>query len=96
MSLSANAATATFALGFEIQGDRKARRVWYFLCTAAPVADSTKTKGDTVEANSISLTITARPIEVDDENLAIQAIASKGDANYETFLEKAPVVPTLA
>jgi phi13 family phage major tail protein len=33
-----NAAPVTFALGFEIQGDVKARRVWYFLCTATPVS----------------------------------------------------------
>lgn len=29
-----NAHVVTFALGYEIQGDAKARRVWYFLCTA--------------------------------------------------------------
>lgn len=88
-----NAEVKTFALGYEIQGDTKARRVWYFLCTATPVGQATKSKADSIEANSVSLTITARPIEINDKEV-IRAIASKGDTNYDTFFD-AVTLPTI-
>lgn len=91
-----NATPVTFALGFEIQGDIKARRVWYFLCSASPIAESTKTKGESAEANSIQVTITARPIKIDDENYSSHVIAYKGDSNYDTFLSSEPELPTIA
>ncbi|MFH1693473.1 MAG: major tail protein [Bacillota bacterium] len=88
-----NNETKTFALGYEIQGDSKARRIWYYLCTATPSGDASKSKADSIEANSISLSITARPIESGD-NLVIRVIASVGDTNYTTFLTSAPALPT--
>ena len=88
-----NAEVKTFALGYEIQGDTKARRVWYFLCTATPVGQATKSKADSIEANSVSLTITARPIEINDKEV-IRVIASKGDTNYDTFFD-AVALPTI-
>ena len=89
-----NSETKTFALGYEIQGDVKARRIWYYLCTATPSGDSSKSKADSIEANAISLTITARPIEAG-TNLILRVIASVGDTNYSTFLTTAPALPTL-
>lgn len=89
-----NSETKTFALGYEIQGDVKARRIWYYLCTATPSGDSSKSKADSIEANAISLTITARPIEAGN-NLILRVIASVGDTNYSTFLTTAPALPTL-
>jgi phi13 family phage major tail protein len=89
-----NAKTVTFALGYEIQGDAKARRTWYYLCTAAHTGDASKTKSDSPEANSISLTITVRPIETGDK-LILRRIASFGDTNYDTFLTTAPALPIL-
>lgn len=90
-----NAEVVTFALGFELQGDAKARRTWFYLCTASPINEATKSKADSVEANSISLTITARPIAIDTDNYTTHITASKGDANYATFLSVAPVLPVL-
>lgn len=83
----------TFALGYEIQGDIKARRVWYFLCTATPVGDASKSKTDSIEANSVSLSITARPIEAGN-NLIIRTISYTGNTGYSTFLTSAPKLPT--
>lgn len=83
----------TFALGYEIQGDIKARRIWYYLCTATPTGDASKSKADSIEANSVSLNITARPIE-SGNNLIIRAIANLGDVNYNAFLTSAPALPT--
>jgi len=88
-----NAETKTFALGYEIQGDQKARRIWYYLCTATPTGDASKSKADSIEANSIELSITARPIEAGN-NLILRVIAGVGDVNYNTFLTTAPALPT--
>ncbi|MCQ2798193.1 MAG: phage tail protein [Bacilli bacterium] len=90
----ANAPVVTFALGFEFQGDAKSRRVWYYLCNVTPISEATKSKADSIEANSVSLTITARPIEVGDD-LVTNCVASKGDSNYTNFLTTAPVIPTI-
>ena len=45
----ANAPVVTFALGFEFQGDAKARRVWYYLCSVTPIAEATKSKADSMK-----------------------------------------------
>lgn len=88
-----NAPVVTFALGIEFQGDAKARRAWFYLCTVAPINEATKSKTDSVEANSISLTITARPVNVGGDNYATHVTAAKGDENYDTFLTETPVIP---
>ena len=90
-----NAPVVTFALGVEFQGDVKARRVWYYLCNVTPINEASKSKTDSIEANSITLNITVRPIAINEEDYTTHAIASKGDSNYESFLTVAPVVPTL-
>ncbi|HOH58562.1 MAG TPA: hypothetical protein PLQ22_00950 [Bacilli bacterium] len=84
----------TFALGYEIQGDAKARRIWYFLCTASPVSDATKTKAESIEPNSVTLSITARSIEVGNLSV-IRTIAKFGDANYNNFFTSGPSVGTI-
>ena len=47
----ANIKPVTFALGCEIQGDVKARRIWFYLCNVAPISESSKSKADSIEAN---------------------------------------------
>lgn len=90
-----NAPVVTFALGLEFQGDVKARRMWFYLCTVTPVGEGTKSNTDSVEANSITLNITARPIEVNADTNVTYLVSSKGDANYNTFLTTAPTLPSL-
>jgi len=89
-----DAKAKTFALGYEIQGDAKARRIWYYLCTATPIGSASKSKTDSIEANAVSLTITARPIDVSGRPV-LRAISNNGDTNYETFLETTPALPVL-
>lgn len=91
----ANAPVVTFALGLEFQGDIKARRTWFYLCTVTPISEATKSKSDSVEANSITLNITARPIATNKDYLIIHVDAAKGDTNYETFFSAVPLLPTL-
>lgn len=88
-----NAPVVTFALGLEFQGDVKARRTWFYLCTCSPINESTKSNTDSVEANAISLTITARPISVGNDSYATHVTAAKGDSNYDSFLTNSPEVP---
>ena len=90
-----NAPTVTFALGVEYQGDVKARRVWYYLCNVAPINEATKSKTESVEANSITLNINVRPIAIDDNNYTTHRIANKGDGNYDAFLTTAPALPVI-
>ena len=89
-----NAPVKTFALGVEFQGDAKARRVWFYLCTVTPISESSKSKTDSVEANAITLNITARPIQTGNY-LTTHVISSVGDSNYGTFLDVAPVLPVI-
>jgi phi13 family phage major tail protein len=87
-----NSETKTFALGFEIQGDVKARRVWFYLCTASPAGESSKSKTESVEANALSLTITARPIQVGTSEIT-HAPSYAGSDNYATYLTSSPTLP---
>ena len=89
-----NHRTKTFALGYEIQGDAKSRRIWYFLCTASPVSDATKTKAESIEPNSVAISITARSIEVGNYSV-IRTIAKFGDTNYQSFFSSVPSLPSL-
>lgn len=91
----ANAKTATFALGLEFQGDAKARRAWFYLCSVTPISESTKSKTDSAEANAVTLNITARPIEVGDY-LITNTVAALGDSNYTNFLTTAPSTPVIS
>lgn len=92
----ANSDVVTFSLGLEFQGDAKARRVWFYLCTVTPINESTKSKTDSVEANAISLSITSRPIEVGNKYKINHIVANSTDANYSTFLTTAPVLPEVS
>lgn len=90
-----NAPVTTFALGVEFQGDLKARRTWFFLCTTTPINEASKTKGDSVEANSITLNITARPIDINAKYKTTHITACLGDSNYSTFLTNSPELPNI-
>ncbi len=90
-----NAPVVTFALALEFQGDVKARRVWFFLCTATPISESTKSNTDSVEANSVTINISARPIEASGGYFISHQIAQKGDSNYDTFFASVPELPTI-
>ncbi|MDY0338268.1 MAG: hypothetical protein RBQ78_00695 [Acholeplasmataceae bacterium] len=89
-----NHRTKTFALGYEIQGDAKSRRIWYFLCTASPISDNTKSKAESIEPNEVSIDITARSIEVGNYSV-IRTIAKYGDTNYSSFFTQVPELPVI-
>ncbi len=88
-----NAEPVIFALGFEIQGDREARRVWYLSCTAQPFNFSTKSKTDSVEANSTALAISVYPVKFDDYEI-LQVVGYQSHTNYDTFFNSVPTIET--
>ncbi len=88
-----DAPVVSFALGFEIQGDSSERRVVYPLCVATPFAQGASTKSDSISINTISLTVTARPVEVDG-NYMIRQVVNKNDTNYSTLFTTAYTLPT--
>lgn len=90
----ANVPVVNFALGFQLDGDSSKRKVWYFLCNVTPIAESTKSKADSIEANSVTLNITARPIEVGDF-LVVNRKCEQNQSNYDNYLTTAPVTPTV-
>lgn len=90
-----NAKPVTFALGCEIQGDVKARRIWFYLCNVAPISESSKSKAESIEANGITLNITVRPLQVNNDYSITNISARPDDSNYSTFLTKAPEIPEI-
>jgi phi13 family phage major tail protein len=90
-----NADVVTFALGCEFQGDAKARRVWFYLCSVTPINEASKSKADSVEANAITLSITARPIEINSKYSTTHVSSCYGDSNYATFLTSIPELPVI-
>jgi len=90
-----NAEVVTFALGCEFQGDAKARRVWFYLCNVTPINEASKSKADSVEANAITLNITARPIEINSKYSTTHVTSCYGDSNYATFLTSIPELPVI-
>lgn len=89
-----NTKTEKFALGFEFQGDSEARRVWFYKCSITPINEATKTKGESAEANSISLSIVAEPVEVGNF-LVTHIVSHKNDENYPSFLASKPELPVI-
>lgn len=89
-----NATSVYFALLFQIEGDDEKRRKIFYLCTAALGNESYETTGDSINAVSESLEITAYPI-ADGSDYILDADADENDSNYATFFSAAPTLPTL-
>lgn len=85
----ANAQVKSFAFGCQIEGDARARRVWYFLCTATNPGEGSNTKNDSPEANQLELTFTVRPIAVEGASGAthqvVKRVCEADKTNYATF-----------
>lgn len=87
-----NAQIKSFAFGCQIEGDVRARKVWYFLCSATNPGEGSNSKNDSPEANQLTLTFTVRPITVG-EHQVIKRVCEADKTNYATFFS-AVTLPT--
>ena len=79
-----NAQIKSFAFGCQIEGDVRARKVWYFLCSATNPGEGSNSKNDSPEANQLTLTFTVRPLTVGDHQV-IKRVCEADKTNYATF-----------
>lgn len=85
---NADDVTARFALMGEIEGDAKKRRFVYFDCTATRPKSENKTKEESTEPQTDTISITMSPRSTDK---AIKAVIEPSDTNkavYDTFFKK--------
>lgn len=91
-----NASQVQFALLFEFQGDKKAKRHAFFNCVATRPAVASATKGESVEPQTETLTITASPIHCAALNTDItKANCESDNTAYDTWFTEVytPVAP---
>lgn len=61
----ADAVSKNFALGFEVQGNEKPTRTWYYYCSVARPSDEASTKEASINPADKTLTIKAMPRPTD-------------------------------
>jgi len=76
-----------FALGFEIQGDEKGRRVWYYNCSVSRSSQNASTKEQNATPQTESLSIKAMPRLSDKAVKATLELNSTNQSAYNSFFE---------
>lgn len=96
---NANAGAIHFALLFQFEGDEKATRHVMYNCTATRATAAGTTKGENIEPETESVTITATTIYVsalDTDIVKSETFASTGTEVYNSFFTAVtlPTAPT--
>lgn len=74
-----------FALGFQIEGDDKGRRVWLYRCTCARPSVNAETKTETIDPNTDELDLTVMP-RLSDQRVKIAMTETNANtAEYSAF-----------
>lgn len=73
-----------FALGFQVQGDDKNRKVWLYRCTCARPSLTADTKTETIEPNTDTLDLTVMPRLSDNR---VQIALTDATASAQVFEE---------
>lgn len=84
---NANAKLKNCAIGFQIDGDQKNRKFWYFNCSLSRPANNGSTKENTITPQTDTLSITAMPRESDKEVRAFMEESATNTAAYNAFFE---------
>jgi len=79
---NANATIKKFALGFEVQGDDKARRTWLYYCSASRPNVEAQTKEASITPKTDVLSMKATP-RTTDEN--VKVVMTKSATNETAF-----------
>ena len=82
---TASAVTKAFALGFEVQGDDKPRRTWFYNCTAARPNTDASTKEATITPQTDTLQITMSPRIADQYVKVVMTQTSSNTSAFTNF-----------
>lgn len=76
---------AKFALGFEVQGNDKATRTWYYYCTVTRPNDEANTKEASMSTNDKTLSIIASPRPTDEKVKVSLTLSTTNTTAYNGF-----------
>lgn len=76
-----------FALGFQIEGDEKARRFWYYNCSCSRSKNEAKTIESSKEPSTDSMTINAMGRETDGKVRALLTETAENKEAYDQFFD---------
>lgn len=79
---NADAVVSPFALGFEVQGDKRGRRTWFYNCTASRSNQEANTKESSVTPATETLTLKAMP-RLSDKEVKVQL--EQNETNTEAY-----------
>lgn len=80
-----------FAFGFEIDGDQRGTRFWFYFCTATRPTTESETTEDTIEPTTDTLTVSAAAVDLKgDGNMYVRAktTADVKDGLYNSWFDK--------
>lgn len=86
-----------FAFGFEISGDKKGRRFWYYNCSCSRTKNEAKTIESSKEPSTDALTITSMAREYDNKVRVFLSETAENKTAYDSFFESVyeEVIPTV-
>lgn len=76
-----------FALGFQIDGDEKGRKFWYYNCSCSRSKNEAKTTENSKEPSTDSLTIKAMPRDTDGKVRVLLPESTTNTEAYKTFFD---------
>ena len=79
---NADATFKKFALGFEVQGNEKPTRTWYYYCSVARPSDDANTKEASTTTAQKTLTLKVMPRPTD---MAVKVSMTKSATNEDAF-----------
>lgn len=82
---SASDVIKPFAIGFQIEGDEKGRKFWYYNCTASRSKNESKTVESSKEIATDSISIKALPRETDKKVRVMLTETTANKDAYEDF-----------
>lgn len=74
-----------FALGFQVEGDEKGRRFWYYNCSCSRSKNEAKTMESSKEPSTDSMTINAMARETDGKVRALLSETVENKEAYDSF-----------
>jgi phi13 family phage major tail protein len=77
-----------FAFGFQIEGDEKGRRFWYYNCSCSRPKNEAKTMESSKEPSTDSITINAMARETDGKVRALLTETTENKTAYDSFFNE--------